>query len=130
MEGENIVIENNNFTNVNVKYLRESKGISQTKLAQDLKIDTSTVGKWENNTRQITLEWAIKLANYFNINVGEFISVNQITKKKIDLNDNDYKRILKEKGLMDENEIINEESLDKLIKIADMVENLTTKKED
>lgn len=119
---------NENFTNINLKYLREKKGISQTKLAKDLKIDTSTIAKWENNTRQITLEWAIKLANYFNIDVGTFISVNQInnTSSKIN-NDEEYKRILREKGLMDENENIDEENLDKLLKIADMIDGINKK---
>lgn len=119
---------NENFTNINLKYLREKKGISQTKLAKDLKIDTSTIAKWENNTRQITLEWAIKLANYFNIDVGTFISVNQInnTSSKIN-NDEEYKRILREKGLMDENENIDEESLNKLLKIADIIDGINKK---
>lgn len=119
---------NENFTNINLKYLREKKGISQTKLAKDLKIDTSTIAKWENNTRQITLEWAIKLANYFNIDVGTFISVNQInnTSSKIN-NDEEYKRILREKGLMDENENIDEENLNKLLKIAEMIDGLNKK---
>lgn len=73
--------ENKNYTNVNVKYLREKKGISQTKLAKDLKIDTSTIAKWENNSRKITLDWAIKLANYFDMDVGSFISINQFVRK-------------------------------------------------
>ena len=107
---------NKNFTNINLKYLREKKGISQTKLARDLNIDTSTIAKWENNTRQITLEWAIKLANYFNIDVGTFISVNQITNTSCTPTDEDYKKILKEKGLMDEN--ITEEDAKKLIDFA------------
>ena len=120
--------DNKNYTNINVKYLREKKGISQTKLAKDLNIDTSTLAKWENNTRQITLEWAIKLANYFDMDVGNFISVNQInnTSSKIN-NDEEYKRILREKGLMDENENIDEESLNKLLKIADMIDGVNKK---
>lgn len=120
--------DNKNYTNINVKYLREKKGISQTKLAKDLNIDTSTLAKWENNTRQITLEWAIKLANYFDMDVGNFISVNQInnTSSRIN-NDEEYKKILREKGLMDENENINEESLNKLLKIADMIDGINKK---
>ncbi len=120
--------DNKNYTNINVKYLREKKGISQTKLAKDLNIDTSTLAKWENNTRQITLEWAIKLANYFDMDVGNFISVNQInnTSSRIN-NDEEYKRILREKGLMDENENIDEESLNKLLKIADMIDGINKK---
>lgn len=38
-----------------------------------------------------------------------------------------YKKILKEKGLMDENENINEESLNKLLKIADMIDVINKK---
>ena len=65
-----------NFTNSNIKYLREKQRISQLELAEALNIDQSTLAKWENNTRQITLEWSIKIANYFNIDVGDFISKN------------------------------------------------------
>lgn len=109
--------DNKNYTNINVKYLREKKGISQTKLARDLNIDTSTLTKWENNTRQITLEWAIKLANYFDMDVGNFISINQINSTSFKKNNNEeYKKILREKGLMDEN--ITEEDAKKLIDFA------------
>lgn len=108
---------NKNYTNINVKYLREKKGITQTKLAKDLNIDTSTLAKWENNTRQITLEWAIKLANYFDMDVGNFISVNQINNTSSRTNNNEeYKKILREKGLIDEN--ITEEDAKKLIDFA------------
>lgn len=120
--------ENRNYTNLNVKFLREQKGISQTKLAKELSIDTSTIAKWENNTRQITLEWAIKLANYFDLDVGDFISTNQITKKSsLPATDNEYKKILQDKGLMDENENINEEKMDDLLKIAEMMKKLNDK---
>lgn len=122
--------DNKNYTNTNVKYLREKKGISQTRLARDLNIDTSTLTKWENNTRQITLEWAIKLANYFDMDVGSFISVNQTnnTSSSTSINENkEYKRLLREKGLMDENENIDEEKLNKLLKITDMIDDIKDK---
>ena len=128
---------NNNFTNINVKYLREKNNIQQSKLAKDLGIDQSTLAKWENNTRQITLDWAIKLANYFDISIGDFISVNQMNPEK-SLSDNYinskdstdyYKNVLKKKGLMDENENIDEESLNKLIKIADILDGAKNKED-
>lgn len=75
------MIENKNFTNANIKFLREKKTISQEKLAKDLQINQSTLAKWENNTRKITLDWAIKLADYFNIPVGDFISEDLRRKK-------------------------------------------------
>ena len=48
------MIENNNFTNSNVKYLREKKKISQEKMSKELKINQATLAKWESNTRKIT----------------------------------------------------------------------------
>lgn len=65
-----------NFTNSNLKYLRESKKITQEKVSKDLKIDQSTIGKWESNSRKITLDWAIRLSQYFEVNIGDFISRN------------------------------------------------------
>lgn len=115
--------ENKNFTNVNVKYLRENKGISQTKLAKDLKIDTSTIAKWENNSRQITLDWAIKLANYFDIDVGSFISINQVYNSKNKNTDENLKKVLEEKGLLDEEGNLDQEKIDKINKIYEVIEN-------
>lgn len=122
--------DNKNYTNINVKYLREKKGISQTKLAKDLNIDTSTLAKWENNTRQITLEWAIKLANYFDMDVGNFISVNQITHTSSkNVSKEEYKNILKEKGLINDDDNITEEDAKKLINFAIANKDFIIKKE-
>lgn len=113
-------MENINYTNSNVKYLRELNGIPQSKVASDLSIDQSTLAKWENGTRQITLEWAIKLSNYFNIDVGTFISKDLLhnTSFQNPTTNEEYKQILKSKGLMDENETINDEDFKKLIDFA------------
>lgn len=63
----------NNYTNKNIKYLREKNNLSQLELSNKLNIDQSTLAKWENNSRQITLEWAIKISKHFHIDVGSFI---------------------------------------------------------
>ena len=115
-----------NYTNSNVKYLRESKNIPQKEMAKQLKIDQSTLAKWENNTRQITIEWCFKLAEYFNVFVGDFIS------KDLRLNDTKFnqksyskkeeinllKNILKEKGFLNDNEELTEETFNELIDFA------------
>lgn len=67
---------NYNFTNKNLKYLRNKNEISQEKMSNDLDINQSTIAKWENNSRKITLEQAIKISNYFNISIGDFISID------------------------------------------------------
>ncbi len=80
-----------NYTNTNVKFLREQKGISQGTLSDNLNIDQSTLAKWENNTRQITLEWSIKIAEYFDVPIGDFIAKDLRLLKSIPKNKYDDK---------------------------------------
>lgn len=124
------MVKNNNYTNINVRFLRELNDISQAKMAKDLDIDQSTLAKWENGTRQITLEWALKLSDYFNIDVGTFISkdLKHNLNKPLPNFEFDFKRILREKGFIDENDNIDEEKLDKLFKIADMMREMNEKR--
>ncbi len=124
------MVKNNNYTNINVRFLRELNNISQAKMSKDLDIDQSTLAKWENGTRQITLEWALKLSNYFNVDIGTFISedLKHRLNKPLPNFEFDFKRILKEKGLMDDNGNIDKEKIDKLFKIADMMKEMNEKR--
>lgn len=120
----------NNFAN-NLKFLRLQKNITQEELGKRLGKDYSTIGKWENGTRSPIMEDVIKVAEYFNVSLTDLITNNYTMGTSYTPNEENhqkYKQLLKDKGLMDENENINEESLDKLLKIADIIEG--TKKED
>ena len=120
----------NNFVN-NLKFLRLQKNITQEELGKRLGKDYSTIGKWENGTRSPIMEDVIKIAEYFNVSLTDLITNNYAMGTSYtpnEENDQKYKQLLKDKGLMDENENINEESLNKLLKIADILEG--AKKED
>lgn len=99
-------------------------------MSKDLKIDQSTLAKWENETRQITLDWAIKIANYFDISVGDFISKDFIHNiyKPLPSSDADYKKILRDKGLIDEE--LTEEDAKRLIDFAIANKDYLLKKKD
>ena len=84
-------MSNNNYTNKNVKFLRENRNISQSKMSKDLNIDQSTLAKWENGSRQITLDWAIKISEYFDIYIGDFISKDLIINTSYNTPSNDKK---------------------------------------
>ena len=126
------MIDNKNFTNSNVKYLREQSNISQSKMSKDLNIDQSTLAKWENGSRQITLDWAIKIANYFDISVGDFISNDYIHNlyKPLPSSNEEYKRILLKKGLISENDDISEDDARRLIQFAIDNKDYLIKKKD
>lgn len=60
-----------------LKILREKRGISQAKLAQDLGVAQSTVGMWENGKNKPEYDTLLNIAKYFNVSVDYLISENE-----------------------------------------------------
>lgn len=58
----------NKFT---LKELRARKNKTQAEAAKELNISTQTYNNWENNPRKIKLREALKLAKYFDVDIGE-----------------------------------------------------------
>ena len=113
----------NNFA-YNLKHLRIENGMTQEDLGKKLNKDYSTIGKWENATRSPMMEDVIKIAELFNISLQDLITGKNFMFNSSKENHEKYKKILKEKGLMDDNENIDEDSLNKLLKIADMIDGM------
>lgn len=61
------------FFNKNLKFIRQQKGISQQEMADKLKLDRSTISRWENNDMDATVENAIQVADMFNISIADFV---------------------------------------------------------
>lgn len=57
----------NNYFAKNLKFLREKKGYSQQKVAEELNVPYSTLSCWENGIRQPKIEKINEIANYFNV---------------------------------------------------------------
>lgn len=52
-----------------LKYLRESRGISQVKLAMDLSMNQNTISRYETGVREADYATLIKLADYFDVSL-------------------------------------------------------------
>ena len=122
-----------NFFNSNLKYVREKKGLSKNKLGELVGVNQSTIGRWENKEITPSIDNVIDLMNALNIplsELGTFLghdmrtSNNTINLQNIN---QDYKKKLQDKGLMDENEKINEEKIDDLMRIAEMMKKFNSK---
>lgn len=122
-----------NFFKSNLKFLRITNGLKQEDLGKKLNKDYSTIGKWENGTRSPIMEDVIKIAEIFNIDLKDLLLKDlrfNDNKTSSDNNFNKYnddkniKKILKDKGLLDEKENIKIEKIDRLVKIADMIDNI------
>lgn len=62
--------------NENLKTLRKSKGLSQEELAHKLNIVRQTVSKWEKGLSVPDSEMLIKIADEFDVSVGELLGEN------------------------------------------------------
>ena len=59
--------------NKNVKYLRNSKGFTQERLAEMLSISKNALANFEGGTRNTSIEVLDKLHNIFNISLDDLI---------------------------------------------------------
>lgn len=116
----------NNFP-TNLKFLRIKNNWTQEDLGKRLKKDYSTIGKWELGQRSPTMSDVIKISEVFDIDLKDLIATDLRTNTSYDPTENDLKQILKEKGLMDENDYIDKEKFEKLVQIADLANSLTKK---
>lgn len=119
-----------NYFSSNLKYLREKNKMSKSKLGELVGVNQSTIGRWENNIITPSIDNVVDVLNAFKMpltELGTFLGTDLKTNTSYNQTTEDYKKILKEKGLMDDNNYINEENLDKLLKIAEMIDGLNKK---
>lgn len=132
----------NNYFAENLKYLRESKGWSQSELARQtvrscnihnkdlpkekhLKpITQASIARWEAGENSPSIDNLVILEETLFIELPDLIGKNikQEQKEKIKLTKEQeqelLKDVLKRKGFLNENEELNEEDFNKLIEFA------------
>ncbi len=52
-----------------LKNLRESRGISQLKMAMDLSMNQNSISRYENGVREADYATLIKIADYFEVSI-------------------------------------------------------------
>lgn len=109
-----------NYFSKNLKYLREKRNLSQNKLADMIGVNQTTIARWEDDNRTPNLDNAIDVSKILNIPlpdlIGKDLKLNNISNPPNEENAENYKQLLKNNGLMDEN--ITEEDVKKLIDFA------------
>lgn len=61
------------FFSTNLKHLRESKGLSQNKLAEKIGVNQTTIARWEDDNRVPTIDNAIDVAKALNISLIDLL---------------------------------------------------------
>lgn len=107
-----------NFFNKNLKYVRRQKNISQQEIANKLKIDRSTISRWENEEMEATVDRAVQVADVLGVPVDLFLSTDMSIFDSDSLFElelgTDYKKVLKVQNIreqLNEANIENEKEL-------------------
>lgn len=59
------------FFSKNLEFLRKQKKMSRTELAQKLRVNQSTISRWENEDMGITIDNAYDIADFFNVSIAD-----------------------------------------------------------
>lgn len=68
------------YISKNIEFLRKSKKMTQDELGKLMKKDYSTIGKWEKNINQPSIEDTFKLSMIFNVDWKDFVLSDLSTK--------------------------------------------------
>jgi transcriptional regulator with XRE-family HTH domain len=64
-----------------LKELRQSRKISQLKLALDLNMNQNSISRYETGEREADYETLIKFADYFNVSLDYLLGRNEYSDK-------------------------------------------------
>ena len=62
-----------NFFSKNLIYLRNQKGLSRSELANKLKVNQSTISRWEHGDMGVTVDNAYDVANFFDVSIADLV---------------------------------------------------------
>ncbi len=65
------------------KQLRKEKGYTQASLAVALGLNQSTISSWENRITTPSVKTTIKIADLFDVDVGDIVSCFKDDKKEV-----------------------------------------------
>ena len=115
--------------NENIKEARKKNNMTQRQLADAIGVSHNTISDWESGNHKPDIDTLFLLCKVLKVDANYMLDYEQRKKELEAQSDNDYKKILKDKGLMDENENINQEDFEKLIDIASQMKDLMQKKD-
>lgn len=66
----------------NLKYLRKENNISRSELADKLKINQSTIARWENDNMGATVDNAYDVSQFFHVSIADLVGKDLENVKK------------------------------------------------
>ena len=104
---------------INIKRLREDRGIKQHEIADLIGMHRSNYSKIENGQREIALASVDKIAAFFNITIDELVHMGEAVPKEVSMED---------KTTVEQVKLIQELDQEEKSMVFKMIETFLTKK--
>ena len=104
---------------INIKRLREDRGIKQSEIADLIGMHRSNYSKIENGQREISIAAVDKIAAYFNITIDELVHMGENVPKEVSMED---------KTTVEQVKLIQELDQEEKNMVFKMIETFLTKK--
>lgn len=117
-----------NYFSKNLKFLREARNISKSKMGEMVGVNQSTISRWETNEIKPSIDNVEEVAKALNIELPDLLIKDLSDPNNeniISKTDDDFKKMLKEKGIMDENGNIDDEKLNEFNKKFEMIDRFS-----
>lgn len=82
-----------NYLNLNIRFLRKDRKLSQKELADKLKRSESTIQMWESDKRSPTMEMVQKIADLFRVDIDPLVYTD-LSKQSAEITEKDDKNPL------------------------------------
>lgn len=69
-------VDVSDFFSSNLKFLREKKGLSQSKLAKKIGVNQTTIARWEDDNRVPTIDNAVDVSKALNIPLEKLLGTD------------------------------------------------------
>ena len=65
-----------NYFSKNLEFLRKERKLSRNELADKLKVNQSTISRWENGDMGVTVDNAYDIASFFGISIADLTGID------------------------------------------------------
>ena len=117
-----------NYFSKNLKFLRETRNISKSRMGEMVGVNQSTIGRWESNEIKPSIDNVEEVAKVLNIELPDLLIKDLSDPNNeniISKTDDDLKKMLKEKGIMDDSGKIDKKKLDEFNKRFEMIDKFS-----
>lgn len=123
----------NKYIGNKIREFRERKNLTQEEIAEFLKTTPQTISRYEIGDRKTNQDILFKLAEYFQISINDFfppLNIKNNTNSNIKYSvEETFEKVLKSKGIIDENDNISQDDFNRLMAFIDNNKDLLIKKD-